>query len=161
MASSASFLNGYLPYLLRQADQTLSAPFYALLTKYEIARSEWRVLAVLHDHGELCVAELAAAALSPQPTVTHALRRLEKRGLVSRAPGTQDKRQRFISITPTGRKLTKTLMSEAKALEADALANAGDLSDLVAELRRLTATVEARAAARRNEELENETERAG
>lgn len=134
-----------MPYLLRQADQTLSAPFYAVLTRYEIARSEWRVLAVLLEHGELCVADVAVAALSPQPTVTHALRRLEKRGLVTRSLGTHDKRQRFTSISPTGKKLTTALIREAKRLEAEALADAGDLSDLVEQLRRLTATVETHA----------------
>lgn len=140
------FLSGYLPYLLRRADQTLSAPFYAVLTQYGIARSEWRVLAVLEELGQLSVLDLAAAALSPQPTVTHALRRLEKQGFVSRTTGTLDKRQRFISITPAGAKLTTTLMAEATALETDALADAGDLSDLAAQLTKLTALLEARAA---------------
>jgi len=142
--SETSFLSSYLPYLLRRADQTLSEPFYAVLTKYGVARSEWRLLAVLRELGELAVVDLATAALSPQPTVTHALRRLEKRGLVSRTAGTNDKRQRFISITPTGAQLTTTLIDEAKQLEADALVEAGDLSTLVEQLHELTATVEAR-----------------
>ena len=60
---SAPFLDTYLPYVLRQADQTLSAPFYGVLNDYGVARSEWRVLAVLHDLGEMGVIELAAAAL--------------------------------------------------------------------------------------------------
>ena len=143
MAPQSTFLHDYLPYLLRQADQTLSAPFYAVLTEYGVARSEWRVLAVLEDAGELPVRDLAVAALSPQPTVTHALRRLEERGLVQRTLGTEDKRQRFISITTAGSTLTQTLMLEATALEATALAEAGDLTDLVDHLRSLTATVEA------------------
>jgi len=142
--SDATFLNGYLPYLLRQADQTLSAPFYAVLTEHGVARSEWRVLAVLHEHGELCIADLVAEALSPQPTVTHAVRRLEQRKLIRRTLGTQDKRQRFVSMTPGGSRLTKMLITEAKQLEADALADAGDLSDLVQQLRELTESVEAR-----------------
>jgi DNA-binding MarR family transcriptional regulator len=145
-APESSFLNGYLPYLLRQADQTLSAPFYAVLSGYGIARSEWRVLAVLHEIGELSVADLADEALSPQPTVTHAVRRLEKRNLVTRTPGTQDKRQRFIAMTSAGTTLTNQLIDEAQRLEADALAGAGDLSELVAHLRQLTALVEASSA---------------
>jgi len=140
-ASKTSFLDNYLPYLLRRADQTLSAPFYAVLTKHEVARSEWRVLAVLEEFGELSVVELAEASLSPQPTVTHAVRRLEGRRLVTRTQGTEDRRQRFVSITATGIRLTKALALKAKALEADALADAGDLSALVAQLERLTATV--------------------
>jgi DNA-binding MarR family transcriptional regulator len=146
--AETSFLANYLPYLLRQADQTLSAPFYAVLTKHEVARSEWRVLAVLEEFEELSVIELADASLSPQPTVTHAVRRLEGRGLVTRTQGTEDRRQRFVSITAAGIKLTRALAREAKTLEADALANAGDLSALVAQLEILTTSVSTRVPQR-------------
>ena len=149
---TSGFLDGYLPYLLRQADQTLSEPFYAVLNRYGVARSEWRVLAVLHELGDLGVVELAAAALSPQPTVTHALRRLESRDLVTRRPGDHDKRQRIISITPTGADLTATLIAEATALEADALAGVSDLTTLSEQLRDLTAAVEARLASTQSAE---------
>ncbi|MBC8364358.1 MAG: MarR family transcriptional regulator [Actinobacteria bacterium] len=142
---SEGFLGRYLPYLIRQADQALSAPFYAVLTRSGVARSEWRVLAVLQELGELSVAELAAAALSPQPTVTHALRRLEQRGLVTRTVSTVDRRQRLATITPAGSTLTATLITEATRLEAEALAGAGDLSELVARLQELTALVESRS----------------
>lgn len=145
-SSGSSFLSGYLPYLLRQADQTLSAPFYALLARHGVGRSEWRVLAVLYELGELSVADLAAEALSPQPTVTHAIRRLEKRNLVTRALGTDDKRQRFISVTPSGSELTRTLIAGASQLETDALSDAGDLSVLVTQLRQLTSSVESSVA---------------
>ena len=138
-----SFLDGYLPYLLRRADQTLSEGLYALLTEHGVARSEWRVLAVLEELGTMTILDLASASLSPQPTVTHAVRRLEERGLVSAATGSTDKRQRFISITDSGSTLTTMLMSEAKQIETTALANAGDLSELVSKLTELTAIVEA------------------
>ncbi len=144
-ANGQGFLDSYLPYLLRQADQTLSAPFYDTLNHYGVARSEWRVLAVLHELGDLGVKDLANAALSPQPTVTHALRRLEARGLVIRTQGTQDKRQRLVSVTATGKELTQNLINQAKALETDQLAQADDLTDLIAQLKSLTATVEARS----------------
>lgn len=138
----ASFLRSYLPYLLRQADQTLSAPFYARLTAHGVARSEWRVLAVLREFGELGVVDLADAALSPQPTVTHAVRRLEQRGLVTRRPGARDKRQRVVSLTASGRRITDTLVAEARRLESVALADAGDLTDLLDQLRALTEHVD-------------------
>ncbi len=145
------FLDNYLPYLLRQADQTLSAPFYAVLTRYGVARSEWRVLVVLLELGELSVVDLATEALSPQPTVTHSVRRLEKQGLVMRTPGTNDKRQRFISLSPTGIQLSTALMNEAKELEADLLVGAGELSELIEKLGQLIAAVETRSHDRVNE----------
>jgi hypothetical protein len=43
--------------------------------------------------------------------------------------------------------LTAELVAEATRLEAEALAGAGDLSDLMAQLRDLTARLEARAGA--------------
>lgn len=133
----SDFLENYLPYLLRRADQMMSTPFYATLTRRGVARSEWRVLAVLYDSDQLPVVELAAETFSPQPTVTHALRRLEERGLVTRSLGADDRRQRFISLTPTGKQLTAELIEVAARLERDMLAEVGDVGDLYERLRDL------------------------
>lgn len=146
-ADAQPFLGTYLPYLLRRADQTLSAPFYAVLDRYGIARSDWRVLAVLHERNSMTVIDLAAAALSPQPTVTHAVRRLEDRALVQRTHGTHDRRQRVVSITPAGSTLAAALFDEARRLQAEALAGATGVADLVQRLRDVTASVEAHVVA--------------
>ena len=142
MAQRSGFLDDYVPYLLRRADQTLSEGFYAVLNDSGIARSEWRVLAVLEELGALSVLDLTAAALSPQPTVTHAVRRLEERGLVTRTEGAADRRQRIVAITPEGSAITRDLMAHARRLEAEALAGLGDLDELVSGLRRLITTLE-------------------
>ena len=142
----AGFLEEYLPYILRRADQTLSAGLYALLNEHGVARSEWRVLAVLEERGPMTVLDLAEAALSPQPTVTHAVRRLEERELVSREPGTTDRRQRIITITDAGSTLTLMLIAEAQRLQAQAFAAGGEPGDLVERLRDLIAAVEAASA---------------
>ena len=147
LSRQTPFLGRYLPYLLRQADQTLSAPFYAALTRSGVARSEWRVLVVLEELGEVRVAALATTSLRPQPTGTHALRRLEERGLVTRTVSPEDRRQRVVAITAEGSLLTTTLMDEATRLEAEALAGAGDLTELVGRLREVTAFLEAGAGA--------------
>ncbi len=147
------FLHDYLPYVLRRADQALSTAFYGVLTSYGVARSEWRVLAVLEELGELSVLELTSASLSPQPTVTQAVRRLERRNLVTRTTGTADRRQRFVATTEAGSKLTRTLIGEAKRLESEALVSAGDLSDLITRLDELTQGIEAaNQMARRQEQ---------
>ena len=83
--------------------------------------------------------ELTSTALSPQPTITHAVTRLEERGLVERVPGTDDKRQRFVSMTRPGRALAGKLIAEAKRLEVAAMHDhtSGDPSGLASELRSL------------------------
>ncbi len=134
-----SFLDGYLPYLLRRADQALSAAFYEALNQNGVPRSDWRVIAVLHELGSLSIAELTHRSLSPQPTVTHAVSRLEERGLVKRVQGKDDKRQRFVSLTKKGSTLTASLIAEAEELQRTVLddAGVGDLTDLVTGLQKL------------------------
>ncbi len=139
---SSEFLGTYLPYLLRRADQALSAAFYSVLNQHGVARSEWRVMAVLEEEGPLSVLELAEAALSPQPTVSHAIRRLVEGGLVQSAPGVSDRRRRTISMTPAGSALTQRLMAEAVRLESEALAEVDGLDAFAQQLRALTATIE-------------------
>ena len=142
MAPRTGFLDDYLPYLLRRADQTLSEAFYAVLTESGVARSEWRVLAVLEELGPLSVLDLTDAALSPQPTVTHAVRRLEARGLVTRTAGATDRRQRIVAVTEEGAALTRRLIRAARRLETAALADLGGGEDLVEPLRRLISSLE-------------------
>jgi DNA-binding MarR family transcriptional regulator len=142
MAPGTGFLDDYLPYLLRRADQTLSEAFYAVLTESGVARSEWRVLAVLEELGSLSVLDLTDAALSPQPTVTHAVRRLEARGLVTRTAGATDRRQRIVAVTEEGAALTRRLIRAARRLETAALADLGGGEDLVEPLRRLISSLE-------------------
>jgi len=142
MAPGTGFLDDYLPYLLRRADQTLSEAFYAVLTESGVARSEWRVLAVPEELGPLSVLDLTDAALSPQPTVTHAVRRLEARGLVTRTAGATDRRQRIVAVTEEGAALTRRLIRAARRLETAALADLGGGEDLVEPLRRLISSLE-------------------
>ena len=73
------------------------------------------------------------------------MRRLEARGLVSRTAGAVDRRQRIIAVTNEGSALTRRLMATARALEADVLADAGDLGGFIQRLRRLTEAVETRS----------------
>lgn len=136
------FLEGYLPYVLRRTDQTLSAPFYSALAEHGVSRSEWRVLAVLAELGQLSVVELAIEALSPQPTVTHAVARLEMRELVTRSVGETDRRQRFVTMTEAGAALTANLIAEARVHSAKALEGFGEVSTLIGELERLTRMIE-------------------
>ncbi|MEM9200444.1 MAG: MarR family transcriptional regulator [Actinomycetota bacterium] len=146
MAQGSGFLDDYLPYLLRRADQTLSSAFYEVLAESGVARSEWRVLAVLEELGPLSVLDLTNAALSPQPTVTHAVRRLEARGLVTRTAGATDRRQRIVAITVDGSTLTRRLIDEARRREATALEGLDELGELIGRLRRLIVSLEGVAA---------------
>lgn len=140
------FLGSYLPYLLRRTDQALSAAFYQALSEQGFQRCEWRVIAVLHEQGSLSMGDLTTTALSPQPTVSHAVTRLEKQGLVRRARGTADRRHRFVEATDAGHELAARLIADARRFQMELLGEAAtdELSGLVNELEALQATLAAR-----------------
>lgn len=138
------FLDSYLPYLLQKADHLLSAHFHVSLQRAGIQVSEWRVLAVLADHGPRSLQELADIALLPQPTASHACRRLENAGLLSRLEDEQDRRRKMLSLTHDGTDVVEGLIAKARHYETEALKglSLGD-ADFGANLGNLIAELEA------------------
>ncbi len=131
-----TFLHSYLPYVLRRTDLALSASFYSTLSERGVERSDWRVLAVLHQGEPMTMRDLTTTALSPQPTVSHSITRLEARGLVERVQSQTDRRVRLVRLTDEGTDLAASLIGEAQRHERKVLADAGvdDLTPVIAQL---------------------------
>lgn len=140
--SDDGFLDGYLPYLLQRADHLMSARFHATLQRSGYQVSEWRVLAVLAQHGPLALTDVADIALLPQPTASHACRRLENLGLLIRWESDTDRRRKMLQLSDDGTDLVDHLIAEARKDEAEVLAGvsidhrqfAGRLRTLIDEL---------------------------
>ena len=86
MTQLPSFTDDYLLYLLAQASAEASAQFHGELKKKGIPVLNWRILASLHPDNMLTIGKLASHALAHQTTLTRAVDRLEKQGLVRRVP---------------------------------------------------------------------------
>lgn len=108
-----AFLDDYLPYLLQRAGQLLSTRFLRYLTEQGLQGSEWRILVVLADSGPLSVGQLTRLTLLPQPTATHAVGRLERRGDVKRRLDASDGRIRIVALTARGRRCAEKLKAAA------------------------------------------------
>jgi DNA-binding MarR family transcriptional regulator len=119
------FLDHYLPYQLQRADQLLSTRFHRHLRQRGVALSEWRVLAVLLDGGPLTMGALTQRTLLPQPTVSHAVSRLERQGSLRRRSSGGDGRQRIVELTAEGRRVASSLVATAQRHLAETLADAG------------------------------------
>lgn len=142
--NAASFIQGYLLYLLARAAHDLSAEFHARLRSMGASVREWRVLATLSGpsdglSGET-VGSLAAACLMQQPTMTKLLDRMERGGLVARVSDARDRRRVTVVITPAGQRRVAGLLDAARAHEAEAMERLGPIGeDLKDALRRLLA----------------------
>ena len=119
------FVDGYLGYLLGQANHALYKDFDARVRAAGLTSIEWRVLATLHDGEPLTVSQLAQDVLSKQPTVTKLVQRMASQGWVVLQACPSDQRRTLVAATAAGRRLVKPLVEDAKQHEARVLRSLG------------------------------------
>jgi DNA-binding MarR family transcriptional regulator len=76
---------------------------------YRITVEQWLLLVNLRNRDGQLHQELADNTYKDKTTVTRLLNGLEKKGLIERAAGTADRRQKRISITGKGKEMLKAL----------------------------------------------------
>ncbi len=134
MGSAPGFVDDYLAYLLARASHLISSEFHAVVEANGLSLMEWRVMASLSGKDALSVGELANIVLAKQPTVTKLVGRMEDAGWVKRVDAPHDKRQSLVSLTPAGQRKVKPLLDQARAHEAQVMADIGTAE--VAQLKR-------------------------
>lgn len=115
------FVEGYLGYLLGQANHALYKEFDSHVRAAGLSSIEWRVLATLHDSAPQTVSQLALEVLSKQPTVTKLVQRMVEQGWVELLADPLDQRRTLVAATPAGRKLVRPLLEQARSHEAEML----------------------------------------
>ena len=123
------FVDDYLPALLAQASQLISAEFHKVARSHGFSVSEWRVMASLAGGASLSIGELSRVAVMKQPTVTRMLDRMAANGHVERLPHDSDRRISLVRITQDGERMVQHLMElalehERRVLEPFGLARA-------------------------------------
>jgi DNA-binding MarR family transcriptional regulator len=115
------FVDGYLGYLLGQANHALYKDFDGHVRAAGLSSIEWRVLATLHDGPPLTVSQLAHEVLSKQPTVTKLVQRMAEQGWVTLLADPADQRRTLVSASTTGKRLVKPLLEKARMHESQML----------------------------------------
>ena len=115
------FVEGYLGYLLGQANHALYRDFDEQVRAAGLSSIEWRVLATLHDSPPITVSQLAHEVLSKQPTVTKLVQRMGEQGWVTLLADPADQRRTLVTASPAGKKLVKPLLEKARTHESEML----------------------------------------
>jgi DNA-binding MarR family transcriptional regulator len=115
------FVDGYLGYLLGQANHAVYKDFDREVRTAGLSSIEWRVLATLHDSAPLTVSCLALEVLSKQPTVTKLVRRMSEQGWVRLLADPGDQRRTLVAITAAGLAAVTPLIDAAGRHEARTL----------------------------------------
>ena len=99
-------------------DARLSALWRTLgrRSKREMSRTAASVLATLRDTGPRRITDLAEAEAVAQPTITTLVGRLERDGLVRRAPDPADARAVRVHLTDEGRERLQAMRAARTAL---------------------------------------------
>jgi DNA-binding MarR family transcriptional regulator len=111
--------------LLRTADM-LTRRAIGVLKAEDLSQTQYNVLRILRGapHGLPC-GEIASRMITRDPDVTRLLDRIEKRGLVSRARESRDRRKVLTRITAQGLKLVNRLDEPVQELHRKLLGHLG------------------------------------
>ncbi|MBK5005319.1 homoprotocatechuate degradation operon regulator HpaR [Pseudomonas sp. S60] len=127
---------------LLQAREAAMAFFRPLLNAHDLTEQQWRVIRILHQHGELESHQLAHLACILKPSMTGVLSRLERDGLVGRRKGTEDQRRVFVMLTVAGQACFNAMREGMEANYSKIQAQFGEekltqLLQLLNELKRI------------------------
>jgi DNA-binding MarR family transcriptional regulator len=139
--SSASFW-------IHRASRMLLRLHESRLRPLGFGMSQMPVLHALAEGGALSQKELAARAKVEQPTMAEMIARMERDGVVERAPNPKDGRGSLVSLTRRSRQRLARGKAALTAGERDAVAGLSDREKktLIALLKRVVASLEPTAA---------------
>jgi MarR family 2-MHQ and catechol resistance regulon transcriptional repressor len=129
----------HLWLVLWKAFRSLEAHAHRHIAELELCLSDFGVLEALLHKGSLTVKELGAKVMLTSGSMTAALDRLGRRGLVERKEDEVDRRVRVVRLTDAGTELIREAFEEHKQAMEDAVADVeeADREALILSLRRL------------------------
>ena len=112
-----------------------------VLKSFDLNLHEWVLLSVLSHHNTLRSTELAHEIGVEVPAITQLTLELEKRGYIARQMGSEDRRQRFFSLTKNGELLVRNCEVQLEK-ELTGYFSGVSLSDMKGHLRVLEQIIE-------------------
>jgi DNA-binding MarR family transcriptional regulator len=121
VANPSLRLDGYLPYRLSVASNAVSRLIArAYEDRFGLTIPQWRLIAVLGEHGPLTQQAIGARTVMDKVTVSRATQSLVKRRLVQRAPHV-DGRSHHLALSKAGARLYREVAPVALEYEAGLL----------------------------------------
>lgn len=130
MTTSNFDLHSFLPYRLNAASARVSRAFAERYREeFGISIAEWRVLAHLHQSGNVSVRDIEARAEMEKSKVSRAASRLETAGYISKTTNARDRRLVSLELTDAGHELMSRVLPVAKQFQDELLAQIGGSID--------------------------------
>lgn len=120
----------YTGFLIRRAQQ-LHVAAWTRIVSTEISTVQYSILVVLDQNGAMSQRELCDAVDLDRSTIADLVARMERRGLIVRAPDPEDGRRKTVGLTERGRaerRRLKPLVEQVEEALTGALADASRAS---------------------------------
>jgi MarR family 2-MHQ and catechol resistance regulon transcriptional repressor len=117
-------LNAFIK--LSRAMQSVESRLLTSVARNDLTITQFGVLETLYHLGSMPQVEIGRKLLKSGGNITLVIDNLEKRGLVQRQRGHEDRRQVFVSLTPAGREMITAALP-------------GHIATIVATMQRLSA----------------------
>ena len=135
--SALPAINDRISFLMHRIDAQLAAICTPHFRHLDVVLHQSRMLVILLESGPVRVSDLVQRMVLPQSTISHQLRELEKRALVSRKSDKNDSRATIIQLTTKGRRTAEqcnALSTEIYQTMVESLSNT-EIERLRAQLR--------------------------
>lgn len=107
-------LQDFFPYRLAVlAEQVSLAVADVYAERFDISRQEWRILVVVGARDEMSTTDIGRTTTLEKMQVSRAIQSLEDRGFVRRTEAPDDRRQKMVALTATGRTLYRRVVPVA------------------------------------------------
>jgi DNA-binding MarR family transcriptional regulator len=132
-----------LGYQVHHLARLLERALREQIAKHGVVPGQFPALLCLYEEDGLTQAEIGSRVQIEQPTIAKTLQRMERDGLVRRAPDPDDRRRVRIYLTQQARALEPTLASAARAINARATEGltGAEAEQLMATVARLIANL--------------------
>lgn len=107
--SPSGYLNTSIGFWMRRVSSLMHTEFERRLSRYGITPPQWGVLSVVDSGEAKTPAALARVMQIDSTAVTRLIDRLEKKGLLKRAPNPPDRRSVAVELTESARELLPAL----------------------------------------------------
>ena len=135
-------LENQLCFRLYSAARLTMGAYHPYLDPLGITYPQYLVLLVLWEQDKQPVCDIGKRLLLDTNTITPLLQRMEKTGLIVRTRGTEDTRQRIVSLTPKGKELREQMVNIPDCLSDKITDKIGSVDEIVAMIPTLDKLIE-------------------
>ncbi len=121
MSDSNNFdLQAFLPYLLNQAAEQSSLAFQrSYKNRYNMLRTEWRVMFHLGLFGTMTARDIGVRGKIHKTKISRAVQKLTEKRFILRQRSAEDRRQESLQLTVSGRAAFLQLRKTAEQYQTD------------------------------------------